>query len=122
MSSGLELVLSDNRGIYIPRDFAMFIDDMDNVTQEDKDILSAGPDHNQYWDTWNDVLDKASATINGKTWRLYQDGDLWAYCEELMTDEEYENFFGEARERTNDLDTDSRLETDNWYDISAELK
>jgi hypothetical protein len=51
-------------------------------------------------------------------WRLYQDGDLFCYCEKLMTDEEYYDFFGEHR---NDLDVDSRFETDNWYDISAEL-
>jgi hypothetical protein len=35
-----------------------------------------------------------------------------------MTDEEYYNFFGEHR---SDLDSDSRFETDNWYDTSAEL-
>jgi hypothetical protein len=35
-----------------------------------------------------------------------------------MTDEEYNDFFGGPR---NDLDADSRLETDNWYDTSAEL-
>ena len=97
MSMGLELLLDGNRGAYIPRDFAMFIQDMDNVTEEDKQILSAGPDHQWYWETWDDVLGKASSNINGKIWRLYQDGDLWAYCEELMTDEEYEDFFGQER-------------------------
>ena len=97
MSLGLELLLSDARGVYIPRDFALYIEDMDNVTAEDKEILSAGPDHEWYWETWDSVLDKASSTINGKVWRLWQDGDLWAYCEELMTDEEYEQFFGEER-------------------------
>ena len=35
-----------------------------------------------------------------------------------MTEEEYYNFFGEHRL---DFDADSRLETDNWYDTSAEL-
>jgi len=97
MSMGLELLLDGRRGVYIPRDFAMFIQDMDNVTEEDKQILSAGPDHQWYWETWDDVLGKASSNINGKIWRLYQDGDLWAYCEELMTDEEYEDFFGQER-------------------------
>ena len=97
MSLGLELLLSDSRGVYIPRDFAMYLQDMDNVTVEDKQILSAGPDHEWYWETWDEVLQKATSTINGKTWRLWQDGDLWAYCEELMSDEEYEQFFGEER-------------------------
>lgn len=36
--------------------------------------------------------------VDGHEWFLYQDGDLWAVCPELLTDEEYENFFGESRE------------------------
>jgi hypothetical protein len=36
-----------------------------------------------------------------------------------MTDEEYYGYYGEHR---NDLDADSRFETDNWYDASAELR
>ena len=48
---GIELLLSDARGVYIPRDFALYIEDMDNVTTEDKEILSAGPDHEWYWES-----------------------------------------------------------------------
>jgi hypothetical protein len=117
--SGMELLLTDARGIYIPRDFIMHFENMDNVSEEDAEILRAGPDHEHYWDAWHDVVQNASRVINGRTWRLYQDGDLWAYCEELMTNEEYENFFGFRRD---ELDADSRLETDNWYDTSAELR
>jgi hypothetical protein len=97
MSLGLELLLSDSRGIYIPRDWATYCQDMDNVTAEDMEILKTGPEHEHYWEAWNDVLQNAFSVVNGKVWRLWQDGDLWAYCEELMTDEEYENFFGEER-------------------------
>jgi len=39
------------------------------------------------------ILNNARYTDkNGNVWRLMQDGDLWAYCFELMTDEEKENF------------------------------
>lgn len=116
--SGIELLLSDSRGVYIPRDFALYCEDMDGVSAEDIEILKTGPEHDSYWDAWDCVLQNAKREINGKVWRLYQDGDLWAYCEDLMTDEEYYGFFGEHR---NDLDADSRFETDNWYDTSAEL-
>lgn len=34
---------------------------------------------------------------HGRRWQLYQDCDLWAYCDELMTDDEYRDFFGEDR-------------------------
>lgn len=102
MSNGIELLLTDARGIYIPRDFAMYFEDMDHVSDEDMEILKAGPDHEQYWDAWDAVLQNASNVVNGKVWRLYQDGDLFAYCEELMTDEEYQNFFGFEREFSNE--------------------
>ena len=35
---------------------------------------------------------------NGNKWFLYQDGDLFAVCNELLTDEEYAEFYGEERE------------------------
>ena len=95
--SGLELLISDAHGIYIPQRFAMYHEDMDNVTAEDMEILKTGPDHEHYWEAWEAVLLDAKSVIDGKTWRLYQDGDLWAYCEERMTDEEYKEFFGEER-------------------------
>jgi hypothetical protein len=35
-----------------------------------------------------------------------------------MTDEEYYGFFGDHR---SELDREDRLETDNWYDTTAEV-
>ena len=117
--SGIELLLSDNRGVYIPRDFADFGGNWDGVSAEDIEILQAGPDHADYWEAWSAIERDASYTDEkGNVWRLYQDGDLFAYCEPLMTDEEYYNFFGEHR---SELDREDRLETDNWYDTTAEV-
>jgi len=118
--SGMNLLLSDSRGVYIPRDFADFGTHWDSVKAEDLEILAAGPDHEHYWDAWDDVLRSATYTDgNDNVWHLSQDGDLWAVCPDLMTDEEYYGYFGEHR---SDLDADSRLETDNWYDTSEELR
>jgi len=120
--SGMELVLSDRRGIYIPRDFAEVVRAFtcwSGFKDEDIEILLQGPDHEHYWDAWDSVLGSTKFTDSrDRTWYLYQDGDLWIYNEELMDDEEYYNFFGEHRM---DLDADSRFETDNWYDISMEM-
>jgi hypothetical protein len=76
------LWLSDARGIYIPRDFARSFVDRDKhvtgVTPEDWAILDAGPDHEWYWDTWNDVEQKAIVTDdNGAKFHVYQNGDCW---------------------------------------------
>lgn len=95
--SGIEILIGDHQGIYIPQQFAGW-QGWSNIRKEDIEVLLEGPDHDWYWDAWNDVLNDATYTdANGNVWHLYQDGDLFAFCEELMTDEEYENFFGEAR-------------------------
>ena len=100
--SGIEILLNDSRGVYIPQTFAETFD-MEGwgVSDKDRDILLAGPDYKEnefYWETWDSVLSNASYTDkNGNIWHLSQEGDLFAYCDHLMTDEEYENFFGEPR-------------------------
>jgi hypothetical protein len=121
--SGIDLLVSDAHGVYIPQIFAGFdFTNWSGINAEDIEILLRGPDHEDsqnYWDVWHDLTMHATHTDPyGNVWRLWQDGDLWIYCENLMNDEEYYNFFGERRF---DFDADSRLETDNWYDTSAEI-
>ena len=99
--SGVEILLSDSRGIYIPRDFANFDHSIGSwgIKEDDEDlkILREGPEAEWYWEAWTEILDKASFTDSkGNTWRLYQDGDLFAYCEELMTAEEKRNLFDDV--------------------------
>jgi hypothetical protein len=99
--SGIELILSDRNGVYIPKYFVEQFADMWEVSYEDSQICALGPDvedNEFYWDAWQTILDSAIyRDEEGKVWRLWQDGDLWAYCEELMTNEEYLDFFGEER-------------------------
>ena len=101
MSKGIHLLVPDRYGIYVPLTFAESLSENWFLVNSDAlDIVKEGPDHPEYWDAWNDVLVDASFKDNNKNlWRLYQDGDLWMICTELMTDEEYENFFGEEREK-----------------------
>jgi hypothetical protein len=92
--SGIEILIGDHQGVYIPQQFASW-SNWNNISEEEKEDLSRGPDYDYYWDVWQLVLDNATHTDkDGNVWRLYQDGDLWAYCEELMTEEEKENLFG----------------------------
>ena len=96
--TGIELLISDNWGIYIPKHFAENFLDWSYIKQEDRDILESGPENELYWDAWDSILSNAEYTdSNGYKWHLIQDGDLWAYCNELMTDEEYYGFYGEKR-------------------------
>jgi len=91
----VECLLSDARGQYIPRDFIANFD----ITQWGIDpeswaanTCAAGPDEDEYWDAWAEICDKAEYKEGEHVWRLYQDGDLWALCDELMSDEEKSNF------------------------------
>lgn len=74
-------IVDGSWGIYVPQCFAeRFSMDKWHVTPEDADILMAGPDHEYYWDAWDDVLNNAYfITDDDRTLMLYQDGDLFAY-------------------------------------------
>ena len=90
----VEILLSDARGVYIPRDFVEGFD----VTKWGLDPDSwevqtcADPDNLLYWDAWNEILCKADYVEDDNHWELYQDGDLFAICTANMTDEEKQNF------------------------------
>ena len=91
--SGTSLLLNSARGIYIPQNFVECVDaNQWHLSEYDVKELS---DYNNefYWDDWNSVLDNAYFVDDrGNKWTLFQDGDLWATCFELMTDEELDNF------------------------------
>ena len=97
--SGIELILSDNRGVYIPRDFAEIVNagkSWGGYNPSDIETLLEGPDAEWYWESWDSVTNSIYfVDSKGNRWNLWRDGDLWLYCEKLMTDEEYENFFGQ---------------------------
>lgn len=96
----VSLLLDDCRGTYIPRDFVtgFKIIGIDGETEgwaniEPGDVeVCKDPDHEWYWEAWQDILDNATYTEDGHTWQLMQDGAVWAYCLELMDDEEKESF------------------------------
>jgi len=91
------LWLLDSRGIYIPRDFAQSFTDrakrVRGVSDENWAVLEAGPDHEQYQDTWTDVCDNAIVTDkNGVEYSVYQDGDCWLIPEGMEWSDEEDGF------------------------------
>ena len=90
-------LLDSARGIYIPQNFAELFDaDEWGISEEEVEILLDGPDNELYWETWDCVISYAEYTdANGNTFRLHQDGDLFAYCIERMSPEEQRDFFGD---------------------------
>ena len=72
-------IVDGHYGIYVPQSFAGRYDmNAWHVSPEDAKILLAGPDHEFYWDAWDDVLRDAYYERNGKRITLEQDGDLFA--------------------------------------------
>jgi hypothetical protein len=73
----IEILLSDARGIYIPRDF-LDCYSWEGITEENKKDLSS-PENEFYWDVWETVLNNAFfMDASGKKWELWQNGDLFA--------------------------------------------
>ena len=101
------LWLSGARGIYIPRDFAnSFADrstDVQGISQEQWDILEAGPDHEWYWEAWDEVEQDAKITDeNGVIYFVYQDGDCWLIPEGMEWSDKDEFFAWPADDDNND--------------------
>ena len=86
----MECILDGCRGIYIPQDFAREIltDDWKGVSEEQTNVLETGPEHEFYWEVWDEVLDSASIRLPDGLWTLYQDGDLFLIHESYDWDEE----------------------------------
>ena len=96
--NAIQVLVEDRYGVYIPQAFAKNYDmsKWNNINQDDLNILLKGPwDNELYWEAWESILNNATYTNQDHTWYLYQDGDLFAVCDTMMTNEEYRNFYGE---------------------------
>lgn len=92
-----ELLISDSYGIYIPKRFYEVFDVENWGLDPAKYTELKDPEGMGYWETWQEVLDTACFKIGDLKYTLWQSGDLWAICPDLMTNLEYFEFFGEKR-------------------------
>jgi hypothetical protein len=93
------LWLDDHRGRYIPHDFATSFAnrerDVSGVSRDQWSILELGPnqsDGEDYWMTWDEVLNDATVNMQGVVYRLWQDGALWLVPEGMEWDEQEDSF------------------------------
>ena len=95
MNDKIELLLDESRGIYLPQGFVKCFDASEwGVDFEDADVLEEGPDHPDYWEVWDTILETASYTDEeGHKWTLWHDGYLFAIRDD-MTEEEWAEFIG----------------------------
>lgn len=94
MSQGIELLCDSHHGQFIPQIMASRLQDNGWIGLGSCVDDCTDPTNEFYWEAWEQILSNASfADENKNTWYLWQDGDLFAYCEELMTSEEKQHFF-----------------------------
>ncbi len=74
-----ELLVDGCRGVYAPQAFARGYGEAWGVSPEDMAVLLKGPDHEDYWETWEGVWMNATLNRDGRTWHLHCDyGDIFA--------------------------------------------
>lgn len=93
---GRILLFEDNRGVYIPLNFAEEMDhskftgyswqdveDLKRIGYREWEVMQ--PDDSQiYWDTWDKILNNAEHVDDqGYTWHLEQDMDVFLVCSAL---------------------------------------
>lgn len=91
----LKYIMSDAHGIYIPKNFVELFE-WEGIDPKDREILLDGPDHLDYWEAWDSVLESAfyQEKINGNDgyrWTLHQDGDLFAVRSDHQWEDECED-------------------------------
>lgn len=89
-----ELLIDGCRGVHIPWHFAQYTSDYwQGINNEQLAVLACGPDNEEYWDVWDEVLVGAEhIDAQGNRWKLYQDGDLWAIPNGMVWDEDADWF------------------------------
>lgn len=78
-----ELLIDGASGIYIPPRWANGCADVEGwrgFALTDVEILKDGPEHEEYWDAWDNIVRDAEwiDPKTGHAWKLEQDGDCWA--------------------------------------------
>ena len=92
----VKLFIDGVHGIYVPQVFAKTMNRtlMSGVSAEVLDYLSQEDSSTDadFWDVWDDVLNNARVTVEGKIYYLYHCGDLFLIDWDNLTEEEKHSF------------------------------
>ena len=79
-------IVDSHNGIYSAQAFAKRIDfeTAVGISQEDWNILLAGPDHINYVEVWADELSKVKVFIEGKPYLVWENEGIYLYPEEIQ--------------------------------------
>ena len=91
--SKLEMLIDSHHGVYIPQIFAQYFEEQ--VRKHDPeiaDILLSGPDHEDYWESWAQLIDYSDFVLindKGERYTVTQNEDVWAYPEDMEIPENF---------------------------------
>lgn len=83
-----KLLINSATGIYMPQLFAQMAKG-EQITPEQKGILLHGPEHDDYWEVWEEVVNtcKIVGEDDGIAYTLHVEEDLWAVPEDFNWEE-----------------------------------
>ena len=99
------LWVNDSHGQYIPQIFTTTLDRarVAEINDEDWTIIEAGPDHDEYWDAWQEIELKAIVTLDDGLYRIFQQSDCWLIPVGMEWDHERDWFvWPEAKEQVDE--------------------
>jgi hypothetical protein len=74
-------IVDGHHGVYVPQVWAESYGsaaiESASVSAEHVTTLLAGPDHADYWESWDRVLESYQHETENETYYLWQDGDLF---------------------------------------------
>ena len=93
MKKEISLLIDSHHGIYSGQILATQYGNHLQVSQEDKDILTAGPDHEYYIETWADMEGETMIDDTGERYFIWtNEGDTWAVPDGWEWSEDEENY------------------------------
>lgn len=86
-------IIDGANGIYVPQAFCSRYEKTGTIDQEDWDACLSGPDHEFYWEAWENILNSWGGEETDKSGKafeffIYQDGDLYQ-CRRPITIESF---------------------------------
>ena len=77
MSHEPVFLMSDFWGQYMPKEFVEGYE-FKGASDSDINIILEGPEHELYWEAWDNICDSAYMMIDGVKHTLFHSGDLYA--------------------------------------------
>lgn len=77
----IQLAVDGSWGIYVPqRFFERYPQFLEHLNKEDHAIIE-NPEHEHYWEVWDQFVSNFTVMKDGDRWSIYQDGDVFFVSE-----------------------------------------